>query len=413
MLYDNAQLARVYLHAWQLTGDRRYREVVEETLDYVAREMRIPEGAFTASQDADTEGEEGLTYVWDAAEVRQVLGGDAELFMRAYGVREGGNWEGRTILSRVRDDASLAKDEAATVETVRERLSGARARLLERRRGRAQPRRDDKVLAAWNGLMLAAFAEASRALGSASYGETATSAAAFLLEALRDDHGRLRRSWKDGRAAHNGVLEDYTNLAEGLLALYEATFEERWFVAARELMDVVLQHFPDPSGGFFDTSDDHERLIMRPKGLQDNATPSGNAMAATVLLRLAALTGESRYRDAAEATLRLVTRVASQHPTAFAQWLTAMHLALSPPDEIAVIGDAEAEDTRALLDVAFAGYRPGQVVAAAADGAASEVPLLHGRPRIDGRATAYVCRRFACQRPVTDPAALVQQLTAR
>ncbi|HEV8053265.1 MAG TPA: thioredoxin domain-containing protein, partial [Candidatus Limnocylindrales bacterium] len=284
MLYDNAQLARVYLHAWQLTGGRRYREVAVETLDYVAREMRTPEGAFTASQDADTDGDEGLTYVWDAAEVREVLGDEAELFMRAYGVRDGGNWEGRTILSRVRDDESLARDEGASGEDVRERLARARRLLFERRTGRPQPGRDNKALAAWNGLMLAAFSDAARALGSPVYRQIALTAGGFMLDVLRDERGRLRRSWKDGRAVHNGVLEDYTNLAEGLLALYEATFEERWFAAARALMDVVLEHFVDPAGGFFDTSDDHERLITRPKGLQDNATPSGNAMAATVLL---------------------------------------------------------------------------------------------------------------------------------
>ncbi|MDQ3871089.1 MAG: thioredoxin domain-containing protein, partial [Chloroflexota bacterium] len=412
MLYDNAQLARVYLHAFQLTREPRYREVVEETLDFLLREMATEDGAFASSLDADTEGEEGRTYVWSADEIREVLADSSVLFEAAYGVTERGNWEGHNILSRVRDDAALGRDFALAPEEVAARLREARGKLLERRNSRPQPARDDKVLAAWNGLVLAPFAEASRVLARADYGAAASRAADVLLGSLRGPDGRLRRSWKDGRAAHNGVLEDYTHLAEGLLALYEATFDERWFIAARELMDRVIDRFADPAGGFFDTSDDHERLLTRPKGLQDNALPSGNAMAALVLLRLAALTADAQYREAAERALRLVVGVAARYPTGFGQWLIALDFAVGPVDEVAIVGDPSASQTIGLLDVVLVPYRPRQVVALAGDGTSSDVPLLHHRPTLAGQTTAYVCRNFACQRPVTDPAALASQLAA-
>lgn len=223
---------------------------------------------------------------------------------------------------------------------------------------------------------------------------------------------RLLRSWKDGKAQHAGTLEDYANLAEGLITLYETTFEERFFAAATELADAMLDHFQAPDGGFFDTADDAEELMARPRNLQDNAVPSGGAMATTVLLRLAAFTGESRYRDAAERALAPIVGIAAQHPTGFAQWLTAYALASDPIDEIAIIGDPAEDDTRALLDVARSGFRPNQVVAVSPDPGASVVPLLHDRERLDGAATAYLCRGFACQRPTTDPAELAGQLEA-
>ncbi len=413
MLYDNAQLARVYLHAWQVTGAPRYREVVRETLDFVDRELRVPaDGAFASSLDADTEGHEGATYVWDAAEIRSVLGEDAALFEAAYGVSESGNWEGTTILSRVRDDDVLAGAAGLSSEEVARRLRDARLRLLEVRDRRPQPARDGKVLAAWNGLMLATFAEAGRVLREPRYTRIASEAATFLLESLLTPEGRLRRAWTAGRVAHDAVLEDHTHLAEGLLAVYGATFEERWFVAARQLMEVVLAHFADPRAGFFDTADDAEALVTRPQGLQDNALPSGNAMAATVLLRLSALCGEGRYADAAERALGLVAPVMHRYPTAFAQWLSAADLALGPIDEVAICGRPDDRATQALVDTAFEGYAPRRVVAASGHPDVSAVPLLQGRGMRDGRPTAYVCHGFACQQPVTDRGALAEQLGA-
>ncbi|MGH2408032.1 MAG: thioredoxin domain-containing protein [Candidatus Limnocylindrales bacterium] len=412
MLYDNAQLARAYLHAWQVTGEPRYRAVVESTLDYLVGEMAVPDSGFAASQDADTNGEEGATYVWSAGEVATVLGEEAPLFAAAYDVTTRGNWEGHTILRRVREDADLAKSFDTTEADVGDRLAAARERLLAVRRVRPQPARDGKVIAAWNGLALAAFAEAAAALGRDDYQAVAERAAAALLDALIGPDGRLHRSWKDGRSTNSGVLEDHADLAEGLLALYMATFNERWFSAARDLAEIILARFSDPTGGWFDTADDHETLVARPKGVSDNALPSGGAMSATVLLRLAALTGEGRFRMAAEAGIAAVAPLAARYPNGFAQWLVAADLAAYPIDEVAIVGDPTDANTAALIGVVRKGFRPGTVVALAdARGApTSTVPLLRDRPQVEGGATAYVCRGFACLRPTTDADGLSAQL---
>jgi len=416
MLYDNAQLARTYVRAWQVTADARYRDVATGTLDYMLRELIIDDAAFAASQDADTEGSEGATFVWRAPEIRQVLGDDSPLFEAAYGVTDAGNWEGTTILSRVVSDIELAGRFGIRETAVGTRLGEARRRLLARRAGRPQPARDDKALAAWNGLAIAAFADAAVALAAtdpelgARYRAAAERAAEAIVAGLLGTDGSLGRSWKDGRGVGRGVLEDYTHLADGLLALHEATFEERWFTTARALMDRVLERFSDPAGGFFDTADDHERLVTRPKDIQDNAVPSGNAVAIEVLLRLHALTGEPVYRTAAERALRTVVPYVARYPTGFARWLTAMDLSLAPVAEVAIVGARDDPATLALLEEVRRGYRPNQVVAVAADPAGSAIPLLRDRVAIDGRSTAYVCRGFVCRLPATDPATLRREL---
>jgi hypothetical protein len=414
MLYDNAQLARVYVHAWQLTGDARYRAVAEGVLGFMAERLHTADGAFAASLDADTDGVEGATFTWTAEEIRVALGAsDADLFAAAYGVTEAGNWEGRTILSRVGSDADVADRFGLPPAEVAARLEAARAALRARRSERPQPARDDKALAAWNGLAIAAYADAFAAGLGDRHRATAEGVAAAILRGLRLPDGRLRRSWKDGRASAEGVLEDYAHLAEGLLVLYEATFDERWFTAARELADSILDHFADPAGGFFDAADDAETLVTRPKDLQDNAIPSGGAMAATVLLRLAALTGERRYRDAAERAIGQAVDVAPRHPTFFGQWLVALDLALAAVDEVAIVGTPDDPATEALLAVVRQGHRPHQVLAVGDQPDASAIPLLHGRTLLDGRPAAYVCRNFACRRPVSEPAELVALLRAR
>ncbi len=416
MLYDNAQLARVYIHAWALTSDPSYLGTATGTLDYLLRELRTPDGGFAASQDADTEGEEGATFVWSAGEIREVLGADAALVAAAYGATDGGNWEGHTILSRIRSDAELADRFGLAPDEVARRLAAGRARLLERRADRPQPARDDKVLAAWNGLAIAALADAARSLsGDADpdldgladrYREAAVAAADAVLRGLLDGDGRLHRSWKDGRATANGVLEDHANLADGLLALYEATLDERWFSGAVSLVETILARFGDPEGGFFDTSDDGEPLVVRPKGLQDNATPSGGGMAATVLIRLSALTGDPRYLAAAERALAVVGPYLARYPTAFAQWLCALELAHAGLTEVAIIGDPADAHTRQLLRVVDRGYHPFRVLAVSVSPASSAVPLLIHRFALHGRATAFVCREFACRQPVHEPEAL-------
>jgi hypothetical protein len=387
-----------------------FRRVAEETLDYVRREMTDPAGGFYSSQDADSEGEEGKFFVWSVEEIDAALGAEAALFKDAYGVKPGGNFEGRSILFVAADIETLARKHKLDESDVRLRLASARHSLFAIRDQRVKPGLDDKVLSGWNGLMLAAFAEAARALGRADYLQTAVANADFFLGNMRQPDGRLYRSWRRGAAKFNGYLEDYANLAEGLLALYEAAFDARYFTAARELMDFALAHFTDKNGGFFDTSDDHETLVTRPKDIQDNATPSGNAMMATVLFKLTLFTADMRYAEAAADALRSVQPILGRHPTAFAQRLTAAAFALGNAKEIALVGEPEKDDMRALLDVIFGQYRPFKVVALKRPGQASPIPLLEGREQRDGRATAAVCYNFACRLPVTSAEELQAQL---
>ncbi len=413
MLYDNAQLARAYLHAWQLTREPSYRDVAVGVLDFMLRELRTPGGGLAASLDADTAGVEGGTFTWRSGEVHELLGESAPLFGAAYGVTEEGNWEGVTILSRVRSDAELADRFGLEPAIAAQRLAAARASLLAARARRPQPARDDKVLAAWNGLAIAALADAARALDAGApelveragvYRAAAVAAAGDVLAGLRMAPGRLRRSWKDGRATAEGVLEDSADLAEGLLALYEATSDERWFAEAVDLAEGILTRFADPAGGFHDTAADAEGLVVRPRDVQDNATPSGSSMATSVLLRLAALTGEPRYRAAAERALAGVGPYLERYPTAFANWLCALEAAHTGIAEVAIVGDPEA--ARPLLRAASRAYGPFRVLAVSASPATSAVALMHDRFALNGRPTAFVCRDFACRQPVHEPEAL-------
>ena len=431
MLYDNAQLARVYLHAYQLTGEPRFRAVVETTLDYLAREMRTGEGLFAASQDADTDGIEGRTYVWTLDEVTKVLGGTADaepadapgakpmpldaepglaaLFASAYGVTAAGNWEGRTILSRVASDERVATLYGRPVQDVTSRLELARRLLLERRGSRPQPALDDKAVTAWNGLALAAFAEAIPVLERQADLAIAEALAEVALDLLRGPDGRLARSFRAGRTTGQGGLDDYACLADGLMCLYEATFDERWLVAASELVGVVECEFADAAGGWFDTAVGAEPLIVRPKETQDGATPSGGAVAAAVMLRLAELTGDGPLRDAAERAVGQMEELAARYPRAFPAWLGALDFASTPVAQVAIVGDPRAADARALLGVARNGFQPYRVLALG-DSESRTPALLSGRSAIEGRATAYVCHGFACRRPVTEPAELAAEL---
>ncbi|MBX3031966.1 MAG: thioredoxin domain-containing protein [Chloroflexi bacterium] len=416
MLTDNAQLALAYLHASQVTGDDRHAAVARATLDFLASRMLVrDEGGgvvgFAASLDADTEGEEGRTYVWRLDEVRAVLGDDAALFEAAYGVTADGNWEGVTVLERVLDDASLAARVGMAPADVADRLTEARARLLAVRDRRPQPARDDKVIASWNGLALLALAEAAGALPDGAHDrDLAIEVARSLRDRLRQPDGRLVRSWKDGRAGPPAVLEDHTHLAAGLLALYEATFDETWYAWARELMLVVLSRFADPAGGCHDTADDATDLFARPRSLTDGALPSGNAMAVQVMARLYAFDGDARWVAATRRIRDRMAPLAAQHPTAFGAWLGALSLWAVPTDEVAVVGPMGDLADAPLVRTARTGWRPWQVVAATRDPAHSILPLLRDRETIDGLATAYVCHGGACRLPTTDPTVLAAQL---
>ena len=415
MLYDNAQLALAYLHAWQITHEPFFKRIVIETLDFVACEMTHPNGGFYSSLDADSEHEEGKFYVWTKDEIRKNLDdSDIEFFVAAYGITEKGNWEGRTVLQRALDDATLASRFKLDEEQVAVKLANCHYKLLTARASRVRPNTDDKVITAWNGLMLHAFAEASRFIDdrqkASDYLILATRSADFLLKTLYVD-GKLHRSWRNGKATNEVFLDDYAALIIGLLELYQTDFNNRWFATAQKLAEEMITRFSDPAGGFFDTPSDSRNLLIRPKDIQDNATPSGNALACEALLKLAAFTDKGEYRDLAEKALSLVTNPALRYPTAFARWLSAADLALNNGQQIAVVFDAKANDAQSLLNVIRSEYRPNSVVAASAYPPSDNTPaLLFDRTLKNGKATAYVCEHFVCNRPVTTPEELQAQL---
>jgi hypothetical protein len=412
MLYDNALLIRLYVHAWQVTGNERYRTVATQTCDYLLRELRHPDGGFFSSQDADSEGVEGRFFVWSWDGLVEVGG---EAVATAFGATASGNWEGTNVLWRPLPlDAVAAELELEPAELERD-LEAARSRLFELREARVHPATDDKVLAAWNGMAIAALAEAGRAFGDATYVENAVRAADFVLEHLRDGSGRLLRSWRDGRSGRLAFADDHASMADACLVLYETTFELRWFEHARSLADELVRRFRDPErGGFFQTGDDAEALVVRPKDLSDNAVPSGNSAAAEVLLRLAHLTGEPDYERAGVDALRLVRDAMAGAPTGFGHALGALESYLSAVKEVAIVGDPASEQTRALVaEITEKRFLPNHVLAVASPGdaaSAAAVALLRDRPQRDGRPTAYVCERFVCKLPVTDPVELVDQV---
>jgi uncharacterized protein len=405
MLYDNALLAPAYLHGWQRFGHERYRRVCEETLDWMLREMRGPEGGFYSALDADSEGEEGRFYVWTPEQIRAVLGEEAEPVIEYYGASEAGNFEGKNIL-HLAGGAECRFPPGMREESDTARLDAARRKLYEARAQRVWPGLDDKRLTSWNALAISALAEAGAVLGRGDYLDAARRCAEFVLDSLTAADGQLLRTYKDGDARINAYLEDHAFLLEALLTLYEASFEPRWFEQAQELAATMIARFGDPErGGFFSTSADHEQLIARRKEIGDHPIPSGNSAAALGLLRLAALTGEREYERQAEGVLALFAKPAIQHPQSFAHLLRALDFHLAPTQEVALVGD----DVGTLAAAVRAEFRPHLVLAAGPAGS-TEPPLLRERPLVDGRPAAYVCEHFACQRPVTDPSALAALL---
>jgi uncharacterized protein len=372
MLYDNALLVSTYLHAWVVTGRDRYREVVEETVGYLLRELALPSGGLASAQDADTDGVEGLTYTWTLEEA---------------------------------ESAGLAPDLLESFEHDRLIVRGEldpdlRSRVLQTRAERPQPFRDDKVVASWNGLALAALAEAAYRLEREDWLSAARSLGEFLLGPLSDGDGRLFRSRRDGRVSGRGFLDDYANVADGLLELHVATGEVRWLLEANRLARLALELFEDEEhGGFYLSAADGDKRIPRTKDLQDTPIPSGNSMLAWVLLRLARLWADDQLEKAAVGVFRLAAPAVASAPGAFAWALCGLDLWFSPPREIAVVGPVESPVARAAL----APFQPNAVVAV---GPSEEVPLLTGKGLVDGEPAVYMCERFVCQRPVTDPAAL-------
>ena len=414
MLYDNALLARLYLEAYQATGDAFYRRIAEETLDYVARDMKAPEGGFYSAEDADSEGVEGKFYVWTPGEIEGALEPDeARLAIRFWDVTERGNFEGKNILYVPHPPEAVAAEFDISTEELWEKIVVIRQKLFAEREKRVRPGRDEKVLAAWNGLMLRAFAFAARVLEREDYRRIAEKNAVFLLEKLRLG-GRLRRSYKDGRPRFNGYLEDYACVADGLVALYEATFETRWLAEAKALADAILELFWDEQrAAFYDTSADHEELVTRPRDVYDSAAPSGNSVAVDVLLKLSVLLDREDYRRRAESILEGLSGAIARISGGFGRLLSALDFYMSTPYEVAVIGNPEAPDTKALLAAVYSAYLPNKVVAGRSESdeeASRLVPLLADRSVRDGRATAYVCVQYACQSPTTDAEQLKRQL---
>ncbi len=407
MLYDNALLSRLYLEAYQLTGKPLYRRIVEEILDYVKRDMADPEGGFYSTQDADSEGEEGKFFIWTPDEIKKILGEkDGKLFCRYYDVTAQGNFEGKNILNVPRSLEEVAKDVNLHPDALSEILEQCRRQLFQEREKRAKPHRDEKILTSWNGLMMVSFVEAGSVLNRPDYLEVALKNAQFILARLCQER-KILRTYKDGQAKLNGYLEDYSNLAEGLTSLYEATGDKVWLDQAVKVADVLLEQFWDEIGAtFYVTGRDHEKLITRVKDFYDNATPSGNSVAAIVLLKLSLFTGNPTYREKAQAYLEGMSLALSKHPAGFGYLLGAADFSIGPVREIAVVGKVEDSQTQNLLKTIYRQYLPNKVVALldpGSKGPDSKLPLLEGKTLVGGKSAVYICQNYACKAPVTDP----------
>lgn len=419
MLYDNGQLAALYLHAYQAVGNPLYKRVAEETLAYLQREMIDPQGGFYSSQDADSEGEEGKFFIWTVAELERLLTPEEARIVRSYyAVTPGGNFEGESVLWVPTEPSIVAANLNLSEKVMQERLASAKAKLFAARRQRIAPGTDTKVLVSWNSLAISAFAEASRILNNPAYAEVAIRAARFILETMRTPDGKLLRTWKanPGVAKLNGYLEDYAYFIVALTYLYEATFDPTWLREAEALTTIMVAEFSDDKGGFYDTGRSHEALVIRPKDLLDNAMPSGNAMAALALLRMGAYLDNAPYRATAEQSLKLLGQALGEQPQAFGHWLVGLDWLLTPTAELALVGEAAA--VAPFLHPIYRRFLPNKIVIHATDDAeAAEqsdfLPLLRDRTLRDGLPTAYLCENFVCQQPVTTADALEKQLAAR
>ncbi len=417
MLYDNAQLALVYLHAYKLTGDIHFRQICEETLQFITREMTHPSGGFYSSLDADSEGTEGKFYTWTLDQIQDALGNnpeDVEFALSAYTLTEAGNFEGTNVLQRRLDDNQLADSYNLAEAEIGAKLQNIHHKLLHYRELRVRPGTDDKVLTSWNALTLIVFAEVARYFGNGYYLDMAIRNANFIISDLIVDE-RLKRTWRNGQAKYEGYLEDYAALTIALLSLYQSDPDEKWFNTAYTLAEQMDQNFRDPEFGFYDTHQAQAgSLIMRPKDTQDNAIPSGNALATFALLQLSAYTGRGDWRDLAEDNLRNMTDSIQRYPTAFGYWLCALDFALSSTKEVAILGSPQSPLTNDLIKAIWEAYRPNLILAQGEPDSITSLspPLLQNRPLSDGKPTAYVCHQLVCKRPVTKPEDLIYQLEA-
>lgn len=426
MLYDNAQVAPLYLNAYQITHDPFYRRIAEETFAYILRDMTSPEGGFYSSEDADSEGQEGTFYLWTHDEIAGILGEEnAALFNACYNIRPEGNFSshedyhaGQNILHVTEDPHALARKHGLSAKELDHKLAAMRKTLLDARSTRVRPGLDDKILVSWNALMISAFAQGHQVLGKQKLRRAAENAAQFILTHMKDGTGLLR-SYRNGERRYEAYLDDYAFLAVALLDLYEAVFDVQWLDAARELAEAMLAKFWDrEEGGFFFTSPRHKHLIARDKPVFDGAEPSGNAMAAFGLLRLATFTGIGEYFEKAERVLRISHTQLEAAPRAQLKMLCAGDFYLNAPKEIAIAGKPGAHDAHALLTALHRHYVPNKVVAfidpddPEAQRLQDRVPLLNAKTPVKGKAAVYVCEDFTCLQPVTSPEALLELLGA-
>lgn len=413
MLYDNGQLALAYLHGYQVLGDEHFREVCAETLTFIERELMDPSGGFYSSLDADSEGVEGKYYVWDYEELEEILGDEFQFFKQTYDVTLEGNWEGKIVLQRAVTDGELTNIYQTSQLEIKNNIEKCHRLLFKHRNQRVRPATDDKVLVSWNALTLIAFAEAGRFLNRPDFVEIARKNAKFLLESMYQD-GRLLRSWRASLARHNAYLEDYAGMILGLLALYQSDPDPDWYKWALKLAEEMLTHFHDPAGGFFDTRDDHEQLVVRPKDTQDNATPSGNALAANALLQITTFGDHPEWRTIAEEMMAQIQSNVRQYPTAFAKWLQAIDFAIGSVREIAIIGNLEDQATQAMVTTTWNIYDPYRVVATSNYPPNPESPMLvKERKLIDDSPTAYICQNFVCKTPINDLYEYEKQITRK
>jgi len=423
MLYDNAQLVVAYLEAYQITARDDFAQVARETLDYVAREMTSPEGGFYSATDADSptpdgHEEEGWFFTWTPAEIDAVVGSEAgRLVASYYGVTDRGNFEKRNILHTPRPFARYARESQLATDVLRDELDAARAALYAVRSERPPPGKDTKIIAAWNGLMISAFARGALVLGEPAYADIARDAASFVLSALQGSDGSLARSWRRGQARHVGVLDDYAFMVAGLLDLYQATAESQWLAAAVRLNDVMVRQFhDDEGGGFFLSADDAEELLVREKPDYDGALPSGNSVVLGNLLELYELVGDERYRELAVGGFESFARSLERRPAAIPRMLSSLDFYLDRPKQVVIVKPDRDADAGEFLRRYAKVYAPSSVLAVTVEGAdASElaelVPLVGGKVARDGKVTAYVCEQRVCDLPTTDPATFTEQIS--
>ena len=412
MLCDNAQLLRTYLAGWKTTGNEKYRKVAEETLDYVLREMTSSEGGFYSTQDADSDGKEGTFFIWSEDEMLELLDGKEKRALTTYyGVTSSGNFERKNILSIQKTIEEVSEEIGLDVEKTVKIIESGRDKLFSAREKRIKPFRDEKIITEWNGLMIHALADCAALLDRKDAQVAAEKTASFILEKMRQEDGKLYRTYKDGRAKLNACLEDYSSFIVGLIALYETTFERKWLESADELAKIMFEQFADNEvGGFFQTGNDHENLLVRRKDIVDNALPSGNSLTAESLLKLSIYFDNTDYRNEVEKLLSLTAHEVKNYPGGFGRMLTVFDLWLKPEREIVVVGDPKAEETQLFLKTIRTTCLKQPIVLLTSPEEEAWLPLMKGKVMVDNKTTAYVCEQGTCKAPVTNVEDLKQLL---